>query len=333
MVTIKNVAKRANVSIATVSRIINGQAGYTEKTMKRVLKAIEELGYTRNALARGLVSSKSHTIAVLLPSVTSRFASELLGGIEADAQRIGQSVIICNTDSNGRRTADYLQMLAEKRVDGIIFVSEWLTEEYERIVERMNVPMVLVATYTSTYPVPYVRIDDEIASHNATEYLLKAGHRSIGMLAGTREDPVAGRPRVEGYKRALEKYGVEPDDRLVGFGDFHYHSGVKAAEELLNRAPEITALFAASDEMALGFLTVAHRRGISVPADISVVGFDDTLDARMAIPPLTSVKQPLGEMGSTAVELLFAEKPRSIILPHTIVERESVRKADGSVVV
>ncbi|MFP4385271.1 MAG: LacI family DNA-binding transcriptional regulator [Spirochaetia bacterium] len=328
MVTIKNVAEQANVSIATVSRIINGQEGYSEKTMKRVLKAIEELGYTRNALARGLVSSKSHTIAVLLPSVTSRFASELLGGIEADAQRIGQSVIICNTDSNGRRTADYLQMLAEKRVDGIIFVSEWLTEEYERTVERMNVPMVLVATYTSTYPVPYVRIDDEIASYNATEYLLKAGHRSIGMLAGTREDPVAGRPRVEGYKGALKKYGVEPEDRFIAFGDFHYQSGLEAAGDLLEQAPDITAVFAASDEMALGFLSAAHKSGIAVPGDISVIGFDDTLDAQMAIPPLTTVKQPLREMGSTAVELLFAEKPRSIILPHSIVERESVRNID-----
>jgi LacI family transcriptional regulator len=326
MVTIKNVAEKAKVSTATVSRIINGQDGYSEKTMKRVLKAIEELGYTRNALARGLVSSKSNTIAVLLPSVTSRFASELLGGIETDAQRIGQSVIICNTDFNGRRTADYLKMLAEKRVDGIIFVSEWLKEEYERTVERMNVPMVLVATFTSSYPVPYVRIDDEIASFNATEYLLKAGHRKIGMLAGTREDPVAGRPRVNGYFRALKKYGIEPEDRRIAFGDFHYHSGVRAAETLLDSAPDTTAVFAASDEMALGCITAAHRRGIAVPDALSVIGFDDTLDAEMAIPPLTTVKQPIREMGKTALELLFSEKPRSIILPHSIVERESVRR-------
>ncbi len=329
MATIKDVARQANVSVATVSRILNDLPGYSEATKKRVLKAIRDLGYTKNALASGLVSSKTHTIAVLFPSVSSRFASELLSGIENGAHERRHSVIVCNTDSNGRRTREYLEVLAQKRVDGVVFVSEWLTEEYETFVERTGLPMVLVSTFTSEYPVPYVRIDDQKAAYDATMYLLERGHRRIGMISGTKEDPVAGYPRVQGYREAVEQYGAAFEESLVAYGDFHYASGRRAAQELLARHGDVTAVFAASDEMALGVVSAAYECGLRIPDDLSLIGYDDTGDAEMAVPPLTTVRQPLFDMGRKAIDLLFDPVAHSIIMPHTITERRSVRVIEG----
>lgn len=326
MATIRDVAKKAEVSVATVSRILNDLPGYTSQTKKRVLKAIDELGYTRNALASGLSTRKTNTLAVLFPSVTSRFASTLLKGIEDAASNNRCSVIVCNTDSNGRRTREYLQVLAEKRVDGIVFVSEWLTAEYEKIVERMAVPMVLVSTFTDTYPVPYVRVDDRLAAYNAVEYLISRGHRNIGMVAGTRSDRVAGFPRVEGYQQALRDAGIGTAGENVVHGDFHFHRGREAALDLLTRRRNLTAVFAASDEMALAVISAARQLGIAVPDKLSVIGYDDIGDAEMANPPLTTIHQPLFEMGRMAVKLLFDPVPHSIIMPHHIVERESVKE-------
>lgn len=324
--TIKDVARTANVSTATVSRILNGQTGYTEETRNRVLETIARLGYKRNALASGLVSKRTHTLGVLLPSVTSRFASELLAGVEGEASTRNYSAIICNTDRNGRRTEEYLRVLAEKQVDGLVFTSEFLTDEYEHLVEEMRVPMVLVATMSRRYPIPYVRVDDRHASYSAGKYLADRGHRRIGMVGGTKSDPVAGEPRVEGFRQALADAGTELPDACITYGDFHFESGRVAALELLRRPQELTAVFAASDEMALGVISAAWELGLRVPDDLSIIGYDDTKDALMAIPPLTTVHQPIAEMGATAVRLLLEGGTESTVLPSWIAERQSVRE-------
>ncbi|RKX79296.1 MAG: LacI family transcriptional regulator [Spirochaetes bacterium] len=324
--TIKDVARYAGVSVATVSRVINNLSGYTEETRKQVLRTIEELGYTPNAIARGLVNKKTSTIGVLLPSLTSKFMNELLNGIESVAHKREKSVILCNTDTDGSRTEQYLKVLNEKQVDGIIFVSEWLKESYGQIMVDMKIPVVLVSTYTYRFNFPYIRVDDTKASYTATSYLIEKGHREIGMISGRRGDPVAGYPRIEGYKKALNDAGIPFREEYIAYGDFHYRSGVKSAEELLKRVPHITAVFATSDEMALGVLSYAYRAGISVPDELSVIGYDDTQDAEMAIPPLTTIHQPIFEMGVRAVEMLLSPGGKeSVIMPYHIVERESVK--------
>ena len=328
MATIRDVAAKANVSVATVSRIMNDLPGYSDATKRKVLRAMKDLEYTRNAVASSLAGSKTKSIGVMLPSVSSRFASALLEGIEESARDRRHSVIVCNTDSNGRRTREYLQVLAERRVDGIVFVSEWLTDEYEEQVEKMGIPFVLVSTFTASFPLPYVRIDDRRAAYDATSYLIKHGHRKIGMISGTKEDPIAGIPRVEGYGEALRDNGISYDEDFIVYGDFHYESGRIASDRLLTEHPELTAVFAASDEMALGVLSTAYARGLRVPEQLSVIGYDDAGDARMAIPPLTSVHQPLAEMGKMAVELLFENSHHSVIMPHHIVERKSVKNLE-----
>ncbi len=328
--TIRDVARRAEVSVATVSRILNGLPGYTEETRKKVLGVIEEIGFKRNALASGLVSRKTHTIGVLLPSVSGRFATLLLHGIENAAHSLGYSVIVCNTDNDGTRTMEYLQVLAEKQVEGIIYTSEWVKDEYGDAFQRMGIPVILVSTMSTKFRLPYVKVDDRSAAYHATRFLLQNGHRRIGMIAGTRTDQIAGVPRVEGFRQAMEEAGLAVEESDIAYGSFGFRSGVAAMAELWARASGLTAVFCASDEMAVGALTWCHAHGVRVPEQLSVIGYDDTEDAEMAVPPLTTIHQPIGEMGDRAARMLLDRQHRadSLIMPFTLVERESVRRIE-----
>ncbi|HTH13004.1 MAG TPA: LacI family DNA-binding transcriptional regulator [Spirochaetia bacterium] len=327
--TILQVAQQANVSVATVSRIVNGLEGYSEETRVRVQQAIDTLGYQPNAIARGLVNRKTRTIGVLLPSVTNHFATPLLQGLEDAAHEAGYSVIVCNTESNGRRTQEYLRVLGEKQIDGLVFTSEWVNDDYGRTLEAMKIPVVLVATSCDAYPFAHVKVDDRAASRDAVRFLLDKGHRRVGLVSGPAGDPIAGGPRIEGWKDALAAAGLPHDDRQIAYGDFHFPSGRTAMADLWARFPEMTAVFATSDEMAMGVLSFCHDRGIPVPGRLSVLGYDDTQIAEMGVPPLSSVHQPIYEMGRAAAGLLFQrDRPESRIFPHHIVDRASVGPAD-----
>ena len=328
--TIKDVAKKAGVSIATVSRILNGLPGYTMATRQTVLDVIQEIGYRPNAIARGLVNKHTNTIGVLLPSISSRLASALLNGIENAAHQLDYSTIICNTERDGKRTLEYLNVLSEKQVDGIIVTSEWLRDAYEEALVAMKIPVILVLTVSSHLPIPHIKLDDKLAAYQATEYLIDHGHTKIGMISGARDDKLAGLPRIEGYKQALSDNSLMISEDRIAYGDFAYKSGIRCMEELFQRFPEITAVFAASDEMAVGAFSCAYRKGIKIPDELSVIGYDDTQDAEMAIPPLTTVSQPVYEMGQRAVGMLFgdSETTESVIMPHRIVERDSVRRIE-----
>ncbi|RSD25389.1 LacI family DNA-binding transcriptional regulator [Mesobacillus subterraneus] len=330
--TIKDIARITNVSTATVSRVINGQGGYSKATEEKVLHAIEELGYRPNAFARGLISKKSDTVGLLFPEVSSQFSSKILRGVEDAAHLLDSSVIVCNTASHGQRTMKYLQLLAEKRVDGILFVSEVMTEEYYRKLESMKIPVVLISTESYQYPLPFVKVDDRHAAFTATDYLLKMGHRKIGMISGNKEDAIAGQPRIDGFIQAMNNKGLTVQDANIVYSHgFSFHDGLIGLPKLLAQAPDITAVFAASDAVALGAISAAYKLGIKVPEDLSIIGFDDLPMAEMSIPPLTTVAQPLEEMGRVAAELLFSMmkdggKTESRIIPHYVAERESVKK-------
>ena len=190
----------------------------------------------------------------------------------------------------------------------------------------MKIPVVLVLTVSYRFPIPYIKVDDRQAAYQATKYLIDKGHKEIGIISGPQEDKLAGLPRIEGYKQALADYRLTISEDHIAYGDFTYKSGRRGIEEVFERSPDITAVFVASDEMALGVLSYAYKKGIKIPDDLSVIGYDDTQDAEMAIPPLTTVHQPIYEMGERAVEMLFGAKGtvESVIMPHHIVERDSV---------
>ncbi|AHV95997.1 LacI family DNA-binding transcriptional regulator [Paenibacillus sabinae] len=328
--TIKDVARKANVSIATVSRVLNNLPGYSDKTKQKVFQAIEEIGYQPNAIARGLINKRTHTIGVMFPSVSSAFSSDVLQGIEASAHDHNYSVVVCNTDSDGKRTMKYLQVLREKQIDGLIFSSEVLKKEYYAVLERMNIPVVLISSESRFVKVPYVKVDDYQAAFDAVEYLIRKGHRKIAMIGGTKNDTIAGIPRVEGYKKALEEHGLPFKPGYLAYGDFGFLSGCHAMETLLKTAPDCTALFAASDEMAIGAMTAAAKHGLKIPDDLSVMGYDDLRLAQMVVPPLTTISQPLCEIGKIACEKLIymidtQENVNSRIVTHSIIERQTVR--------
>jgi LacI family transcriptional regulator len=329
--TIKDVARKANVSIATVSRVLNNQGGYSPKTKEKVLAAIKELGYQPNAVARGLINKRTKTIGILFPEVSNMFASKILHGVENVVNEQGSSVIVCNTASNGEKTMKYLQVLHEKRIDGVIFVSEVITDEYYKMLESMNIPIVLISTESYRYSLPYVKVNDRHASYTATEYLIQKGHRNIGMISGNKNDMIAGQPRIDGYKEALLHNGIDiKENYIVSCKGFGFKDGFYILPRLLHQAPDITAIFAASDEMAMGVISAAYKLGIKIPDDISIIGYDNLPLAEMAIPPLTTVAQPLEEMGEMAASMLFemmdtGRTVESRIMPYQIIERETVR--------
>ncbi|MBT2734629.1 LacI family DNA-binding transcriptional regulator [Bacillus sp. ISL-7] len=322
MVTIKDVAKQAGVSVATVSRILNNLPGYSEETKQRVEQVIESIGYQPNAVARGLINRETKTIGVLVPDVSHLFANEVLAGIEERAHELGYTVMICKTNY---RTRDYLQTLYEKRVDGIIMVSGTITPDEYKQIEMMKVPVVLVATQTN-YPIRFLKVDDYQASYDAAAYLIKKGHSRIGMIAGTKEDAVTTIPRVKGFTDALNDAGIKVTNEKITHGDYHFKSGIECMDQLLNNDPSITGVFCASDEMAAGALSFLYKQGIRVPEKLSLIGFDNTPTAEKAIPPLTTVAQPLYEMGRSSVQLLLDPSVTvNQIFPHQIVERDTVR--------
>jgi LacI family transcriptional regulator len=329
--TIKDVAKYANVSIATVSRIVNGLPGYSEDTKKKVQEAIEALGYQPNAIARGLINKRTQTIGVLFPEVSGMLSSEVLEGVENAAHDGGFSVIVCNTTSSGKRTVKYLRLLQEKRVDGIIFASEDVKEEYYKIFQEMKVPVVLVSTASSNYDLPFVRVNDFEGAFQATEHLIKKGHKQIGMIGGSKNDPIAGVPRMRGFKEALQKHSLAFSEKNITTNEgYRFQNGKESLPVLLKQLPNMTAIFAASDEMAIGAMSAAHQLGIKVPEELSIIGYDNLKIAEMCYPALTTVSQPLKDMGQTAGEILVKlikgeeKEAKSQYMPFTIVERQSV---------
>ena len=328
--TIKDVATRANVSVATVSRVVNNLDGYSDETKEKVLEAIKELGYQRNAIARGLVTKTTKTLGVLIPIVSAYLYAEILNGIEEKANENGYGIFLCNTGVNGVRAVNYIKMLGERQVDAIIVVSLTINDEYYNLLNSLKIPYILVSTLSYKYKIPYIKVDDQQAAYTATQFLIEKGHTKIALISGGKEDKISGITRVNGYRNALQDYDININENIIKYGDFTYNSGIMCMEDLLQEKEDFTAVFATSDEMALGALSVMHRNKIEVPEKISIIGYDNTLIAQMSNPPLTTVAQPLYEMGVKAFAKILSvletgNSGDNIILSHKIVERETVK--------
>ena len=284
--TIKDVATRANVSVATVSRVVNNLDGYSDETKEKVLEAIKELGYQRNAIARGLVTKTTKTIGVLIPIVSAYLYAEILNGIEEKANENGYGIFLCNTGVNGVRAVNYIKMLGERQVDAIIVVSLTINDEYYNLLNSLKIPYILVSTLSYKYKIPYIKVDDQQAAYTATQFLIEKGHTKIALISGGKEDKISGITRVNGYRNALQDYDININENIIKYGDFTYNSGIMCMEDLLQEKEDFTAVFATSDEMALGALSVMHRNKIEVPEKISIIGYDNTLIAQMSNPPL-----------------------------------------------
>ncbi len=327
--TIKDVAKLAEVSIATVSRVLNGSPLVQEKTRQRVWKAIEKLNYKPNALARGLINKKTQTVGMIIPDISNAFSAEVVRGIEDIANIHNYNVILCNSDLDFQREMKYVTTLQEKQIDGLIFLSEQVTDEHLDCFIESRLPVVLVATHDDKGLLPSVNIDNVMAARVATEYLLGLGHRRIAFISGPFDDPIAGITRLTGYKQGLQAKGLPVLEELILEGDFTYKTGYRNMRKLLQLQPRPTAVFAASDEMAVGAMNAILDNGLKVPADIAVLGFDNIDLTTKVRPRLSTIAQPMYDMGAIAMQMLIkilTDAPlekRIVKLPFELIIRES----------
>ncbi|ABO68060.1 MULTISPECIES: catabolite control protein A [Geobacillus] len=329
-VTIYDVAREANVSMATVSRVVNGNPNVKPSTRKKVLEAIERLGYRPNAVARGLASKKTTTVGVIIPDISSIFFAELARGIEDIATMYKYNIILSNSDQNKDKELHLLNTMLAKQVDGILFMGGTITEEHVAEFQKSSVPIVLAATIEPNETIPSVNIDYEQAAFEAVTYLLERGNRRVAYVTGPTDDPINQR-KLAGYRRALEEHGVPYDEELVVEGDNSYDSGLEAYEKIAELAERPTAVFAGTDEMALGIIHSAQDQGVRVPDELEVVGFDNTRLATMVRPRLTTVVQPMYDIGAVAMRLLTKYMNKEhvdnhiVVLPHRLEVRESTK--------
>ena len=304
MANIKDVAKRANVSITTVSHIINKTRYVSDELTERVNKAMKELDYQPNSLARGLRSGKTKIIGLVIPDISNQFFAEISRKIEDRGFEIGYSVILCNTDDDPNKEKIYIDVLTGKKVEGIIFISTIVeSNNLERIVES-NIPIVVVDRDIKDIDSDFILVDNSIGGYKATKYLLELGHRRIACIAGPSPiNPSA--QRVGGYKKALEEAKIPFDPNLIVDGDFRYESGNKAMRQLLALPEPPTAVFACNDLMALGAFQAINDSGLKIPDDISVIGFDNVPFSQAVYPTLTTMGQPINEMADTIVSMLI----------------------------
>lgn len=324
---IKDVAKKANVSISTVSRVINQSKPVRSKTKERVLMAIEELGYRPNAIARSLKVKHTQSIGIMVPDIANQFYPEVVRGIEDVANMYEYTIFLCNTDLDDDKELKYFSGMEEKQVDGLIFMGNILTDRLAREMKKADMPVVLIG---SDHPdLPSVTIDNTLAARKAVEYLLDKGHKNVAVITGKMKDPMMGRARLKGYREALEQAGINWKSEWVVEGGYRFKSGYEGARQLLMLEERPTAIFVASDEMAIGAMRAILEKGLQIPQDIAVVGFDNIDMSGKVYPSLTTMGQPMYEMGAIGMRLLTKYlqgeivHDNKVVLNFELTERES----------
>jgi LacI family transcriptional regulator len=305
MITIRDVASHARVSVTTVSHVLNGTRAVSPEARDRVRHAVEALNYVPSALARSLKSSRTHTVGMLIPNNSNPYFAEIIRGIEDRCYASGFSVVLCNTDDEPLKQSTYVRLMAEKQVDGIIVVSSGTDPELISELRKLSMPQVIVDREIEDLAADLVEVHHEAGARLATEYLLGLGHRRIACIAGPQALSSA-RQRLEGYRNALKAAGIRADAAWIRTGDFTSEGGYAAALSLLQGGGERpTAVFAANDLMAVGAICAAAQQGLRIPQDLSVIGFDDIALANHTNPPLTTIAQPKHETGHLAADLLL----------------------------
>jgi DNA-binding LacI/PurR family transcriptional regulator len=326
--TIKDVAERAGVSFQTVSFVLNNRPRISDETREKVRRAIDELGYTPNPVARGLRLGRTRAIGMVVPTILDFYYVDLIRGAEDAAARSGHIVSVASSEFQVEREREHIRAFHFQRVAGVILASGENDDEHIKELRSAAIPVVVVdQSITNRAPeVPYVGIDNVLAMQRATSYLLELGHRRIAYVT----EPLVVqslKDRLRGYQLALKEHGVGFDPSLVHLPEEMRHTkieaGYRAALMLLDLPAPPSAIIAVSDMAAMGVLRAAHDRGVAVPGTLSVVGFDDLIEAAYSVPRLTTVRQPKHDMGSIAVDLLLRIRAgEELQIPNVIMESE-----------
>lgn len=328
MPTIHDVAARAEVSTATVSRVLSNPEKVSEATRRRVLKAVDQLGYSPNAAAKSLRTLTTKKLLVTVPDIANPFFSLIIQGIEEAALREGYSVMLGDTHHDAQREERYGEMLLRREVDGLIFLGHSMSKSVGAMMKKNQLaPIVNGCEYSPSLGVPSAHVDNEAAAHEAMSHLYGLGHRHIGVLTGPLASPLS-RDRLRGVQACTKENGAAKQVMVVN-GDFSIESGIAGAARLFAQETPPTAVFCFNDEMAIGVLDYASRVGRSVPESLSVIGFDDIRFSRYMRPALTTISQPMLDIGRETVRLLLGvlqgtvTTPVSITLPHKLEIRSS----------
>ncbi|WML58053.1 LacI family DNA-binding transcriptional regulator [Neobacillus sp. PS2-9] len=330
MVGIVDVAKKANVSTATVSRVLSKPGAVRETTTQKVLQAIQDLNYQPNALARQLRRLETKTILVVVPDITNPFFSKVLRGLESVAVANGYQVLLGDTGNDVEQETGYLNILQQKKADGMVLLTARMDSQAIEEVSRCY-PVVLACEYIEGSNIPTVSIDNISGARKASEYLIELGHERIGCITGPL-DVVLSRDRLKGFYQAMAQCNLTVEPVLVQEGDFTFESGFNLMMKFFALGVLPTAVFAANDEMAMGAIRAVKSKGLRVPEDVSIIGFDDVRFASIFEPALTTIAQPAFEIGEHAMELLMKlinkdEVMREqVILEDQLVVRESCQK-------
>ena len=328
--TLEAVARRAGVSRATVSRVVNGSTSVAASIREAVNRAVEELGYVPNQAARSLVTQRTESIALILPETASRVFSDdlffpaIIRGVGVELEAADKQLVLMMAGSAASH--DRVERYAVAgHVDGVMFASMHGADPLPGTLVRLGIPVICSGRPIGASEVPYVDVDHFGGVACAVRHLVASGRRRIATIAGP-QDMVAGIDRLAGYRVTLEEAGLA---RHVAVGDFTRESGVAAMRELLADDPDLDAVFVASDMMALGALLALKEAGRRVPADVAVIGFDDFDISRYSEPPLTTVRQPIGDIGRTMARQLLglingeSDLPNAVVLPTELVVRSS----------
>ncbi|WP_298198597.1 LacI family DNA-binding transcriptional regulator [Desulfosporosinus sp.] len=333
MATIRDVARLAGVSVATVSRVINKTDSVNPETAGLVLKAIEQLQYEPNAVARGLAGKKMGIIALILPDILNPFFPALARGVEDVAHKKGLTVILGNSDDLGLKESSYIKVLKKKYVDGFIFASNTIREEDVEALRNEQIPIVLLDRGLNTASCAVIRSNNREGSKLAVKHLIEQGCQKIAHIYGPQEF-ITARERMLGYEEIAGRLG-EYSPSLMEQGNFDIESGRKAVEQLLVRHPDLDGIFAGNDLMAVGALKALHERGIRVPEQVKVCGFDGIGLTEITEPELTTIAQPVYEMGGLAAQILLDEiesgirENKLIELDVTLIPRKSTHKEES----
>ncbi|MEH7495047.1 LacI family DNA-binding transcriptional regulator [Neobacillus niacini] len=329
MANIQQVAKQAGVSVATVSRVLNGQNSVSAKTKMRVEEAIKKLNYEPSLLGRNLRTSESRLLLILIPTISNPFYLEIIKGIEQVAISQNYNILLCETDSNPNKENIYFDLIRKKMADGIITMDPAVNvETLKKLAENFSI--IQCSEYEECSGIPYVTIDNEEASYRAVKHLIQIGHHNIALMNAD-EKYLFARQRKMGYKRALEENGITlRNEYIISTPNLGFENGQHAMKKILNLQDRPTAVFAVSDLLAIGALKEINAAGLHVPNDIAVVGFDKIDFSNMTNPTLTTIAQPMRKMGNVAARMLIekikGEEVESILLDHELVIRESTSR-------
>ncbi|MFI5340761.1 MAG: LacI family DNA-binding transcriptional regulator [Candidatus Methylomirabilales bacterium] len=329
VVTIKDVAREAGVSVGTASQALGGSPAVREETRRRVLAVATRLRYQPSALARGLVTRRTHTVGLLISDIANPFFIRAVRAVEDVAQENGYNVILCNTDEDPVKETQYLRVLMEKRVDGIILATTAGSLQAVRDVRWRRVPLVLFDRELPRVATDTVKVDSVLGGRLATEHLLGLGHRRIGIIHGPLVRST-GAERLQGYLTALKAAGIRPIPELIREGNFKQDSGYELTKALLEVSPSPTALFCTNNLMTVGALQALRERKVRIPGALSLVGYDDMEWWTLTHPPLTTVGQPVYDLGREAMRLLLAQigrekkrRPQRVVLKPELILRDS----------